>query len=148
METAGISDVIVNCMALAFILSIDEMIFERLATVATKHMMQNLEEMALFSTDTEEEETHQEVLARYNREELGQGRWRILGMIIPKRLLYILLIMSVFIFKYYHDNCEEDDDGSWVSKAMYLPKIETYNPLDFMPGGHLLQSTDAFWEMP
>merc|ERR1719343_1114368 len=56
METAGIVDLVVNCMALTFILQVDEMIFERLATVAAKYIMANLEDMPLFGPPPEETE--------------------------------------------------------------------------------------------
>merc|ERR1719454_1601666 len=43
MNTSGITDSIVNSMALAFILSIDELIFETATAGRTKYMMDNPE---------------------------------------------------------------------------------------------------------
>merc|ERR1719217_579970 len=43
MNTSGITDSIVNSMALAFILSIDELIFDTATASRTKYMMRSLE---------------------------------------------------------------------------------------------------------
>jgi len=148
METAGIEDVIVNCMALAFILSIDEMMFERLATVATKHMMKNLEAMALFETHEEENEAQDDVLRRFHRDELGAAKYRILWLVFPRRLAIILLLMAVFVFRYYREHCVRGEDGSWVSQPMYLPQVSSYNPFQYVSGGLLPEAASPFWTMP
>merc|ERR1719323_909406 len=84
METAGIVELVINCMALTFVLSVDEMVFERLATMAAKHMMTNLQDMPLFDTEREEKETEKEVLEQYEREEFGSQKWKIILMIVPR----------------------------------------------------------------
>merc|ERR1719203_2275708 len=104
METAGIVDLVVNCMALTFVLDIDEMCFNRLATAATKHMLEELEDLPLFDVQMEEGMTDQQVVERYERDEFGSGRWKIFSMVLPKRLLTILGLMVLFICKYYYFN--------------------------------------------
>ena len=49
LETSGIMDVIINSMSLTFILNIDEMIFDRLVTTATKHIVTSLEDYPLYA---------------------------------------------------------------------------------------------------
>jgi len=148
METAGIVDLVVNCMALSFVLSIDEMIFSRLATMASKHMMCNLEDLALFDTHVEEHETEEEVVSRYDREEFGRKKWKILLLVLPRRLMAISALMAFFICKYYYNNCQWQGDGSWISKPIFMPESVTYNPLSFIHGLFLDASVVPLWEMP
>merc|ERR1712183_383788 len=135
-------------MALAFVLSIDEMVFERLATLAAKHIMQNLENLALFDTNEEENETDSEVLERFYREEVARGKLGILAVILPKRLLSILLLLALFVFKYYTFNCQRSEDGSYVSNPIHLPADVRYNPLSFVYGFFLSESEHPVWTMP
>jgi len=148
METAGIMELVINCMALSFVLQIDEMVFERLATMAAKHIMSHLENRALFDITTEESETDAEVLERFEREEFGQSKWKILLLVLPRRLLVITVMMALFIFKYYYNNCERLEDGSWVSKAIFMPEAVSYNPLSFIHGLFLDESVVPMWSMP
>jgi len=149
METAGICDLIVNSMALAFILEIDEMIFSRLATTATKYMMENIEDMPLFSTDEEETETDEMVLHRFNAAEFGPGmRRKMISLVFPRRLLTILILFAVFYFKYYVSHCTEEEDGSWVSKPMYWPELTSYNPIHYLVPGFVHESSHLVWAPP
>merc|ERR1712050_85811 len=145
MESAGIMDVVVNAMALTFVLDVDEMIFSRLSTVVTKHIMSNLEEMPLFETNTEESETDEEVLRRFHSEETGSGRLRKIALILPKRLLQIIVLQILFMAFYYARNCVHLEDGSWVSKTMYLPSDLTYRPFPLMFGFDPPEVGDAYW---
>merc|ERR1719183_3113366 len=52
METAAMVDQIVNTTALSFVLTTDELIFERLAAQATRHIMSVLEDYQLFDDST------------------------------------------------------------------------------------------------
>merc|ERR1711879_991080 len=69
MESAAIVDLIVNAMALAFILSIDEMVLSALATSTTHYIMEHMEDYPLFSTESDEVETDESCLSRYQSEE-------------------------------------------------------------------------------
>merc|ERR1712139_628536 len=55
METAKIEDMIINSVALAFILSIDELIFESLMPTMAKHMMERVDD---YQVRDEQEETY------------------------------------------------------------------------------------------
>merc|ERR1711879_367215 len=147
MNTAGILDLIVNAMALSFILTIDEMVFERLSTRVTKHMMSNLEDLPLYDTSEEEYESEEQVLERYNRDEFGKNRWRTLLLVMPARLLQIVLLLLIFIYKYYHNHCQQSDDGGWVAKPLYTPEDIVYNPLAFLFGLQEMARTPV-WKMP
>jgi hypothetical protein len=149
METSGIVDVIMNSMALTFVLNLDELIFEVLTTVPVKHIMNVLEDYALYSIDSLEVETEEECLARYEKYELGANRLRAcVKVVIPRRLITVVAVVLIFLGKYYLKNCERREDGSWISKPMFLPKMETYNPLDFLFMSTAQERSEPFWSMP
>eukprot|EP00440_Ansanella_granifera_P004891 gb/GFBE01005305.1/.p1 GENE.gb/GFBE01005305.1/~~gb/GFBE01005305.1/.p1 ORF type:complete len:377 (+),score=80.92 gb/GFBE01005305.1/:1-1131(+) len=148
METAGIVDVIVNAMALTFVLEVDEMVFHRFSTTVSKHIMSRLQDLPNFDTDAEEVESEQQALARFNASEIGENRWRKLYMIIPVRFMWVVLLQGLFLFDYYRTNCDRLPDGSWVSKAMQLPTDLTYHPLKLMFGIEGSEVDQSFWKMP
>lgn len=145
MESAGIMAVVVNAMALTFVLDVDEMIFLRLSTMITKHIMSSLEDMPLFETNTEETETEHEVLERFHIDEVGRGRLRRINLLLPKRLLTIVALQFFFMWLYYQRNCVRLEDGSWVSKDMHLPKDLAYRPLSLMFGVDPPREEKPFW---
>merc|ERR1719456_1045051 len=51
METAGVVDLILNSVAMGFILEIDELIADRLSNDATKHVMATVEDFPLYDVD-------------------------------------------------------------------------------------------------
>jgi len=148
METAGIVDLVVNCMALTFILSIDEMCFERLATQASKYIMSNLKDIELRDLQPAAHPSERSLLTKYHNEELTGSRkkiWKVVMFVLPKRLLFVGLLMALFVGKYYYFNCIRLDDGSWVSKPMHLPDEVVYNPLSFMYDALLDWRHKALW---
>ncbi|CAK9024303.1 unnamed protein product, partial [Durusdinium trenchii] len=147
METAGIVDMIVNAMALTFVLEVDEMVFHRFTTSLTKHIMNNIQDLPNFDTNMEDSETDQQALERFKAEEFGTKGWGKLLMCIPWRLIFVLVLQALFVCDYYHENCQHLEDGSWVSKELRLPKVLAYRPIELMFG---LLSTDGdpVWKMP
>lgn len=152
METAGIVDAIMNSVALSFIISIDELAFATFTSAPVKHIMQNIEDYELFNFEAEESETDEEVIHRFCREEFGPSSYRTLfKQLSPKRLLYVLFFMVLFQMQYYLTNCDQQADGSWTSKPLYMPKDVQFNPIAFVfPlkafGWH--QASDVSWTMP
>lgn len=152
METAGIVDVVMNSVALTFILNIDEMIFATFTTVAVKHMMARMEDYELFNVEAEENETEDEALHRFCREEFGSRSWgTFFRRLNPKRLLYVLAAMAVFNIQYYLANCDRQPDGSWLSKPLYMPANVSFNPVAWLfpykaLGWH--EASEPSWTMP
>jgi len=149
-ETAGIDDLVVNCVAMTFLLEIDEMIFDRLTTVATKYIMANLEDYPLFSTEEEDNETDDDVLERFRQQEEISRASHIMEFflwIFSKHLVLVLMVMAFFMCEYYHRNCTMYD-GGFVSKPMYLPKGANSNLLSFLFGSVPQHNSQAFWTMP
>merc|ERR1711920_999635 len=93
METAAITDAIMNSLAMSFFLSIPQLVFGALTTKPTKHIVGSLVGWDLFDMKYEEESSSDEILARFEAEELfvGSGRHmkvlKILRIVAPKRLV-------------------------------------------------------------
>ncbi|CAE8617947.1 unnamed protein product [Polarella glacialis] len=125
METSAILDLIMNSMALGFILSIDEMMVENMGTMPIRYIMGNLESYEVFTgQDLHDTETEEEALERFHRDELKTGIMADLALavnLIPPRLLVSIVMTVGLTCLYYWQHCVHLPDGSWVSKDMYLP---------------------------
>jgi hypothetical protein len=148
METAGIMDVVVNAMALTFVLDVDEMVFERLMNPTTKHILSNLAEIPNFDTSAEEAEEEDEVVKRYEKEELGGARWSKCKMVLPNRLIMVVILQAFFMWTYYVRNCDRQEDGSYISKEMHLPEDISYRPFALMFGMGPAEVKERFWPYP
>lgn len=151
METAAMVDQIVNTTALSFVFSVDELIFERLSTKATKHMMESLQDFHLFDEEPFEKESDQNALDRYNAHEMN---WKLSTndfWLLPRRLVWSLVLMGLFLAEYYSKSCRQTEDGSWVSVDMFLPVKPHLDALCFVRNfvSHCSQKVEeAFWTMP
>jgi len=149
METANIVDLVVNTMSLSWLLEIDEMIFERLTTVASKTIMGALEDYPLFDTDDVEHEDDDKAYERFIHEEHGKT-WhdeQLIALMMPKRFFFVIGLTAFFVAGYYFHNCEMWSNGSFVSVPMALP-LEGLN-LGLMRT-IFGEPTDGqrYWEMP
>eukprot|EP00933_Yihiella_yeosuensis_P009420 TRINITY_DN115329_c0_g1_i1.p1 TRINITY_DN115329_c0_g1~~TRINITY_DN115329_c0_g1_i1.p1 ORF type:complete len:114 (-),score=11.09 TRINITY_DN115329_c0_g1_i1:86-427(-) len=109
--------------------------------------MEHIEDKENFQTSDLENETDEEALRRFENEELGSARIKKLRMILPVRLMLVLGLQFLFLAVYYMGNCIRHEDGSWVSKPMYLPSDLTYNPFKLMFGVAMEQEDQPFWTM-
>eukprot|EP00931_Biecheleriopsis_adriatica_P033987 TRINITY_DN19680_c0_g1_i1.p1 TRINITY_DN19680_c0_g1~~TRINITY_DN19680_c0_g1_i1.p1 ORF type:complete len:536 (+),score=95.18 TRINITY_DN19680_c0_g1_i1:68-1675(+) len=148
METAGIVNVIVNAMALTFVLEVDEMLFHRFTNSLTKHIMLNLTDMPRFNTDEEEEETDQEALDRFRNTEFGDWGWSKLSRVVPVKFFAVLVLQVVFLLDYYNSNCVTLEDGSRISQALSAPGDLTYRPFSLMFGLEDNLAGSTVWTMP
>jgi len=85
METAGILDVIMNSMALTFILGLDEMVFHVLTSAPVKHMMSNLAEYPLFNYEELENHPDEVLMGHYEEKELNRNWSKVLLTLCPRR---------------------------------------------------------------
>merc|ERR1711879_103647 len=84
--------------------------------------MENLQAFPLFDTADEEDDSEKDA---YDKHQLDK-KWhwcgyRLYANIIPVRLILVVLTTLCFTGKYFNDQCVELDDGSSVSKNVYLP---------------------------
>jgi len=121
METAAMVDQIVNTTALSFVLTTDELILERLATKATRHIMEVLEDHQLFDHTPFENETQEISMKRYREWEMNWWSNGHKFPLVPMRLCWTTLLMASFTAEYYFHNCRLTADGSYVSKDVSLP---------------------------
>eukprot|EP00931_Biecheleriopsis_adriatica_P061305 TRINITY_DN3685_c1_g1_i1.p1 TRINITY_DN3685_c1_g1~~TRINITY_DN3685_c1_g1_i1.p1 ORF type:complete len:445 (-),score=74.54 TRINITY_DN3685_c1_g1_i1:134-1468(-) len=148
LETSGIIDVIANSVALGFILSIDELLFENLSTADTKDLMGMLQGFNVKTLDYDPSLSEEETLEKdYNERQ----NVFFLTSAIPIRLLQVVILTTAFVLEYYLTHCNLDPGtGSWVPDPLYLPKTDEYSLLDFIfPSIFKLAYEDApAWEMP
>jgi len=124
METGGIQNLILNSLAMTFILQIDELLASRLCTTATKETMNKLKAYQLFSLDEEEHARDEEVLEEFDARD---GTWKVtnrkfLSLLIPRRLLIIIGATAFFYWYYFIRFCNKLPDGSYISEPIYPPK--------------------------
>eukprot|EP00439_Symbiodinium_sp_Y106_P086531 s100_g33.t4 len=105
METSEIEDMIINCVALAFILNLDEL------TTAASNIRVG------------------DPGAGFSRNWFSPGFY---GYIIPARLCFLLAVTAFFLGNYYLEACIRLEDGSWVSKDLHLPRSDNLPFLTFL----------------
>lgn len=152
METAEIEDMIVNAIALSFILEVDEMIFQALFSDTAKDILEELEPLSMYEYVDDGQvrsvwDKHQE-----NRD------WNFLSpifyqMVFPVRLVGIIIVVAFFQWKYYQEHCILRQDGSMVPKNLHLPTTDNLDIMSFIWGPipsffPVLTVEETEWSMP
>mmetsp|Transcript_88382 Transcript_88382/g.156723 ORF Transcript_88382/g.156723 Transcript_88382/m.156723 type:complete len:171 (-) Transcript_88382:40-552(-) len=164
METAGIDDMIVNSIALTFILDIDELCLQTFTTPYMKGVLTRCRDLPLsdFKSELEREwltdgETHVSEMLALHR--LGdnqlQKRFSLLDTIyaiFPFRFLGVLATASFFVFSYYLGHCNNSEAGflRYWPKPLFLAESTKYSVLNsffprFFP---VVSNGDPIWSMP
>lgn len=153
MEASGIEDIVVNSVALAFILQIDELLCNELMSETTRTMLGKLEDYHLEGYESEiavENMTDEEVLDKY--EKANQGRWGLqeLWDSFPARLVAVFILTGDFVWVYYARHCVTSAAGGSVSHSMRLPTSTDFSLLNaffqhFFP---IETVEEPFWTMP
>lgn len=153
METGAIDDFIVNCVALNFLLTLDNLCVEALASPMSKRLMDMCEELDFSNRDEVQSYGESWVLDEYHEKEekfqTCKGFFKFLWAIAPTKLLAVMGLTATFVGMYYLKHCDRLD-GKWVSKAMYEPKTSSFTFLNqalesFFP---LEQEEKPYWTMP
>mmetsp|Transcript_1156 Transcript_1156/g.2896 ORF Transcript_1156/g.2896 Transcript_1156/m.2896 type:complete len:440 (+) Transcript_1156:126-1445(+) len=171
METADIDGTLVNCVALAFILNLDENVCETMMTEHTRVMMSKCtgyplhdreskklmktSQLIIAASDLEGvssgRRTKAEVATEYLRQEsLSRVTFRDVIQWLPGKLFLIGFLTMCFVADYYSKNCEFSQDGKLVSKPMYYPKSTTMNFLEeILPNLFNVEvEGEPYWTMP
>merc|ERR1719440_2056035 len=149
METPNIEDSIVNCVALTFVLRIDEMFFE-LMSEAIKMMLEAHEELKFYDLSAESLD-EDSIMQRFG---WGQAlrKWKLMDCFscLPKYLTVVMIMTIAFMFLYYVQRCEYVGGGHWHSKPMYMPLSVKFSPwCAFFPFFFSTPSeTEPFWTQP
>merc|ERR1712203_593507 len=109
--------------------------------------MRNLQDLELFSIAEEERETYAETLQRFRRTE-ANNLIQFFRVVLPIRLCVVLLVVCFFVARYYVENCDQLDDGSWVSKPIYMIKNFRYNLWAFTYRRYERSDEECLWSMP
>jgi len=147
MDTAGIQDIIVNTMALAFILNLDETICDLFSHKAAHFILDRIEPFALIDRSDAERESDDDSLAALR----ADTERSLLSMnMIPRRMVFALFITALFICKYYMRLCEWSPRGGLVSRTMALPKYKVYPFLSFVLPSVFpeAEAGEEYWSMP
>lgn len=150
LDTSGIVDVIANSVALGFILSVDELLFQNLTSQDTKDIMQMVQGFDVHCADdggAESTLSEEEILEADLQQKMN--RFSFMGM-LPFKLLFVVFWTLVFVWDYYRLHCNKTSDGVWLPNALYLPKSMTYSALSFLlPSIFPTEYSDeVVWAMP
>ncbi|CAE8742574.1 unnamed protein product, partial [Polarella glacialis] len=130
MESSGIDDLVVNSVALAFILQIDELVCSELMSEVTKMVLEKVEDYEMEDVIAEEILTDEEVLDKDFVAHHHPWAWSDIFSLLPMKLGSVVSVMAIFVYQYYLRNCIRHPDGGWVSKPMYLPKSTDFSVLN------------------
>jgi len=153
METSAIDDMVVNSVALAFILQIDELLCSELMSETTKTLMGMVEDYELQGfeeANVVEEMKDEEMLQDY--EANLDTDWSPLEILflIPYKLVLVILLTVGFVEMYYFTHCVKGEDGGWVSREMRYPLSTHFSFLCafFSPFLKPPTENEPFWVMP
>jgi len=153
METSTISDLIVNSVALAFILQIDEMLCMELMSETTRSILSKCEEyhMEGYEKENNVETMSEEELYAQNEDQINRP-WGLKTWfeLFPLKLALVLLLTWFFVYRYYARHCVSDDAGGQVSVDMSLPLGTHFGFLNaFLPAFYEVpREEQPFWVMP
>lgn len=150
LDTAGITEVIVNTVALHFIIDIDELLFESVTTKETRFIMNKLEGFNTFGERLSADEEH-----LFFEAEVERGHRCSIKMALPLRLMLTLLLTVIFVSEYYTMNCQPGSGGVfygfWKSQSVILPESMDYPLLSFLLPSIFPQPVagdEPYWSMP
>jgi hypothetical protein len=122
METSAMDDLIVNSVALGFILSIDEVFFQTLTKDSVRYMMMSLQAYDLYDTSALELYSDEQALERDAETHKSGWTCRKFLDLVPLRLVVAMAWTVVFVSEYYRRHCQVGKDGTMISKAVYIPQ--------------------------
>jgi hypothetical protein len=133
METAAVDEIIVNSVALGFLLTMDELVTGALMPAPAIRLLEMCEDVPLYTqADVEPMGSDQAI------ETFGGADQRLsnedfacfMCELIPKKLLLVSVLTGLFVWGYYASHCTVDSNGRYVSMTMYLPKTLAFNFLN------------------
>jgi len=152
METSGIEDIVVNSVALAFILQIDELLCCALMSDTTRAILGKIEDYHLEDYDKEiavESMTDEELLERYDEQKTGFGLSDLWDT-FPVKLCFVFLLTFFFVELYYVRHCVTSETGGRVSHSMRLPLSTDFTFFNafFQHIFPVAMQDKPFWTMP
>lgn len=156
LDTSEIIDMVANCVALRFILNIDELLFENLTLQDTQDIMALVQgfnvnrssEDVQRDIDDQIEQIPESIKLERDIYEV-QNRCSIKSM-FPVKLLFVIFLTSVFVANYYLQHCTKNSDGMWVPNDLHLPRSAEYTMLNFLAPSWfpIEEQEEPVWTMP
>lgn len=153
MDTQGIEDLVVNSVALAFILQIDELMCHEFINEKVHQLLSKLEVHMIGEVDWVDEVermSDQELFEKNQRDIVESWSMRDLWRLVPGKLILCLLITWFFVMRYYTIYCMQNEAGGMVCKPLGLPKASKLS----LPNAYLTsffpppREEKFFWSMP
>ncbi|CAJ1395511.1 unnamed protein product [Effrenium voratum] len=152
METSAIDDMVVNSVALAFILQIDELLCSELMSETSKQILEMLEDYELSGfeeANAVERMREDELLQEYQSNLASEWSWREMASFVPYKLILVLVFTFGFVELYYSVHCVRSEDGGYVSREMHLPLSTRFSFWAFFGFFFPMAKEDEpFWVMP
>jgi len=153
LNTSGIDDMLVNSTALGFVLNIDELVYMTMTDSLAKTLLEKLESYPLYDVARHEEMDDEQALHAHHENENNatvRQKFRSMCRIIPGNAVVCFILWVGVIAEYYHANCEQTSDGTWVSKEMHLPRsVAVGLSQALFPSMFAIDSEEApYWSMP
>jgi len=151
METAGIDDIIVNSVALGFLLTMDELIARNLMSAAANELLDSCEGFIVSEEDDNKTFDDEEMVKRFHQPFAHHWISFCYSFLFQLRqLASVGVITAIFLGIYYRIHCVPDEDGRWVSKPIFTPKSLDFNVLNAFSPLLFPINRDAkpYWTMP
>lgn len=153
METSAIDNMVVNSVALAFILQIDELLCSELMSETTKTLLDMVQDYELHGyTEANQVETmkDEDCLQDYEKHLDADWSWYEIMSLVPYKLVVVLLFTMLFVRLYYWTHCVQNEDGGYVSREMRHPLTTHFSFLCAFFSSIFKPQTEnePFWVMP
>ncbi|CAK9010192.1 Uncharacterized protein SCF082_LOCUS10575 [Durusdinium trenchii] len=125
-ETSAIDNMVVNSVALAFILQIDELLCSELmpgseTTKTLLDMVQDYELHGYTEAGDGDEDDGFHSGQDYEKHLDADWSWYEIMSLVPYKLVVVLLFTMLFVRLYYWTHCVQNEDGGYVSREMRHP---------------------------
>lgn len=164
METAAIDAIIVNSVALGFLLSLDELVYECLLDESSRLIMTRCQGFVPGEEDglQERSDSRMSHCAAWSQEKTlktfytdqklsGVVSWLLLIrdflFSATRRVWIVTLVFVGFVSNYYLSVCQMED-GRWVSKPAHLPTSLNYNAINAIFSFTQSKEEKPYWTMP
>jgi len=152
METAAIDDLIVNSVALTFVLAISEMVCQAFTSETTHEMLHKCQDYPLYDREKLRNMDDEEILKTYGDRKHSRRAnvFDILRALLPPKVIAVLLLTAFGVWHYYQRHCYSVGFLVYMPNPLYLAKSTTFTVLHaFLPSFFQPDlQTDPEWTMP
>lgn len=153
MESAGIEDLVVNSVALTFILGISEMVCETLTSATTHEMLDRCKEYPMWNHKKVARMTDDDILNTFGSDEAMRPITYLetLQALLPGRFLGVCSLTIFFVWSYYGQHCiRYEGSATYIPKDVLVAPTTKFNFLNaFLPSVFpVYKEGDLVWTMP